>query len=79
MTSKLAVASWLQWSDQQEAEDRRSVLISDALSLESRLAGRIDEERAQVQSLAQVPPPVPHEEPGASHCSPASGRPLPQT
>ena len=48
----LAVAAWLQWSDRQEAEDSRRVLISDALSLESRLAGRIDEERAQVQALA---------------------------
>ena len=50
----LAVAAWLQWSDRQEAEDSRRVLISDALSLESRLAGRIDEERAQVQALAKV-------------------------
>ena len=48
-----AVATWLQWSDQQEAEDRRRVLISDALSLESRLSSRIDDERALTEGLAR--------------------------
>ncbi len=49
-----AVAAWLQWTDRQEAEDRRRVLISDALSLESRLSGRIDDERAQADALARL-------------------------
>src|SRR4029079_18264039 len=30
----------------------------------------------QVQLSAQVPPPAPHEDPGGSHCSPASSVPL---
>lgn len=54
----LSLAAWLQWSDRQEAEDQRRVLISDALSLQDRLSSRIDAERAQVQALAQALPVV---------------------
>ena len=60
----LALAVWLQWSDRQEAEDRRRVLISDALSLQDRLSSRIDDERTQVQALAQT----------LAHTLPAAGR-----
>lgn len=47
-----AVAAWLQWSDNQELDDQRRTLISDALTLESRLSNRIDAERGQLEALA---------------------------
>ena len=49
-----AVAAWLEWSDGQELEDRRRTLISDTLSLESRISARIEDERRLLEALAQV-------------------------
>ncbi len=47
-----SVAAWLQWSDSQDTDEQRRTLISDALTLVSRLEARIDEERTQLETLA---------------------------
>ena len=48
-----SVGAWLQWSDQQDLDDRRHTLISDALSLQSAIDMRIDNERTQIETLAR--------------------------
>jgi two-component system sensor histidine kinase DctS len=48
----IAVAAWLDWSDRAEHDDAVRVQISDALSLESQLSGRIEAERNQLLVLA---------------------------
>lgn len=48
----VAVAAVLQWSDREEIDEARRVLISDALSLESQLSARIEAEREQLTTLA---------------------------
>jgi two-component system sensor histidine kinase DctS len=47
-----AVAAWLQWSDEQDLEDRRRTLITDALSLQAAIGTRIDNEHVQIDELA---------------------------
>jgi len=49
----LAVAGWLQWSEVQEREDERRTLISDALTLQSRIGDWVATEQLAVDSLAQ--------------------------
>ncbi len=48
-----SLGAWLEWSDLQELEGRRRTLISDALSLQSSLDTRIDNERSQLDLLAR--------------------------
>jgi two-component system sensor histidine kinase DctS len=49
----VAVGAWLEWSDGQELEAQRRTLISDALSLESSISARIDNEHGQLMLLAR--------------------------
>ena len=56
-----AVAAWLQWSDRRDAEEERSTLIADALTLESRLTVWLGEEQDRVAMLAASLPPAPDE------------------
>ena len=48
-----AVAGWLQSSDRQELEEQQHTLIRDALTLESVIGSRIEDERLQLQALAR--------------------------
>jgi two-component system sensor histidine kinase DctS len=47
-----AVAAWLQWSDNRDAEDERATLIADALTLDSRIAALLGEEQNRIAALA---------------------------
>ena len=49
----LAVAGWLQWSEVQERDDERRTLISDALTLQSRIGDWVATEQLAVDTLAQ--------------------------
>lgn len=51
-----AVAGWLHWSDMQEQEEEHRTLITDALTLESRLSDWVGAEQAIVTSLAAALP-----------------------
>ena len=51
-----AVGVWLQWSDAQEAEEDRHNLITDVLSLESRMTDWLANENAAMKAIAQVLP-----------------------
>jgi two-component system sensor histidine kinase DctS len=53
-----AVGAWLQWSDTRELEDERRTLITDALTLETRIAEWIAGEQAAMAKLADELPPV---------------------
>jgi two-component system sensor histidine kinase DctS len=53
-----AAAGWLQWSDGREAEEDRTTLIADALTLDSRMAVWVAEEQARVDALAASLPAV---------------------
>ena len=66
-----SVAAWLQWSDQRDLDEQRRLLISDALTLESRFSARLASEQAQLEALADrlaaggfAPASLPHQ-PGA--------------
>jgi two-component system sensor histidine kinase DctS len=48
-----AVAIWLQWSDAQDLEDAQRTLITDALTLDSRIADTLTAEKQSVDRLAQ--------------------------
>jgi two-component system, LuxR family, sensor histidine kinase DctS len=48
-----AVAAWLQWSDSQDIDGQRRTLISDALTLQSGITLRIDDEHRQLDALAR--------------------------
>jgi two-component system sensor histidine kinase DctS len=48
----LAVAAWLEWTDRQDLENERSALITDALTLDSRIGARVATEQAAVSALA---------------------------
>ena len=55
----IAVASWLQWNEAQDLDDERRTLITDALTLDSRLNDWVAAERAVLETLAnQLPPDV---------------------
>ena len=51
-----AVAGWLQWSERQDVEDDRSTLITDALTLDSRIAAWVADEQGRVRDLAAALP-----------------------
>ena len=51
-----AAASWLQWSDARDADDERTTLITDALTVESRIASWVDDEQERVAALAAALP-----------------------
>ena len=54
-----AVAAWLQWSDARDAEDERTTLITDALTVESRIAGWVADEQERIRALARaLPAPI---------------------
>ncbi len=57
LTFAIAVGAWLQWSDDQEREEARRTLITDVLSLESRITDWLGNEDATVRTLAKVLPP----------------------
>jgi two-component system sensor histidine kinase DctS len=52
-----AVGLWLRWSEAQELDDERRTLITDALSLESRLSDWVRSEQGVLGALARVLPP----------------------
>ena len=49
----LAVAVWLQRNDQHDVEERQRQIISDSLSLERQISGRIAEEQLRLDALAR--------------------------
>jgi two-component system sensor histidine kinase DctS len=49
----LAVAVWLQRNDQRDVEERQRQLISDSLSLERQISGRVGEEQLRLDALAR--------------------------
>ncbi len=53
-----AVAAWLQWSDNRDAEDERATLIADALTLDSRITAWLGEEQERIAALATRLPDV---------------------
>ncbi len=53
-----AVAGWLQWSDNRDAEDDRTTLIADTLTQESRISAWVVQEQARIADLARALPPV---------------------
>jgi two-component system sensor histidine kinase DctS len=52
-----AVAAWLQWSDNGDAEDERTTLIADTLTQESRISAWVLQEQARIAELARALPP----------------------
>ena len=51
-----AVAAWLQWSDARDAEEERTTLITDALTVESRIAVWVADEQERIAALAALLP-----------------------
>jgi two-component system sensor histidine kinase DctS len=47
-----AVAAWLQWSDNRDAEDDRATLIADTLTLDSRITAWLAAEQGRIAALA---------------------------
>jgi two-component system sensor histidine kinase DctS len=56
LTFAAAVAGWLQWSDEQEREEERRTLITDVLSLESRITDWLAAEETALAGLAKALP-----------------------
>ena len=58
----VAVLAWLRRSEQADLEQQRQDLISDALSLETQISGRIERESLQLAELGRhLPPALPPE------------------
>jgi two-component system sensor histidine kinase DctS len=51
-----AVAGWLQWSDNRDAEDDRTTLIADTLTQESRISAWVVQEQARIAEVARALP-----------------------
>ena len=62
LTFATTVGAWLQWSDEQEHEEERRTLITDVLSLESRMADWLANEDTAMKSIARRLPAQPDDE-----------------
>lgn len=62
LTFATTVGVWLQRSDDQEREEERRTLITDVLSLESRMADWLANESAAMQAIAKRLPQQPNDE-----------------
>ncbi len=62
LTFATTVGAWLQWTDEQDRQEERRTLITDVLSLESRITEWLGKEEATVKAIARQLPAAPDDD-----------------